>query len=129
MLCEKNFHALPLESRAHGRGCEAGQSGAAALGMGSLQHRGSLELDAHVRALSEAMARHELELSRLVLAFVAPMSFRRLGYATESLAEWLEGGGLQMSAGAKLAPRSAGSSAPAPTSRMGTSTSAIGSAA
>jgi hypothetical protein len=86
-LCEKNFSGFLLESRAQRHGSQARQSSlaiAAAFGMASLEQAGSCELDGHVRALSEGLARHELEFSRRVLRFHRADGWRRLGYATET---------------------------------------------
>jgi hypothetical protein len=52
--------------------------------MASLERAVASELDGQVRALAGALARHELELSRLVLAFHRADGWRRLGYATET---------------------------------------------
>lgn len=57
---------------------------AAALGAASLEGLGSAAVDEHVRDLSRALARHELEVSRLVLRFHRAGGWRRLGYATET---------------------------------------------
>jgi hypothetical protein len=57
---------------------------AAALGMASLERAAPEMLDGEVRALAIALARHELELSRLVLQFHRADGWRRLGYATET---------------------------------------------
>jgi hypothetical protein len=57
---------------------------AAALGMASLEGMQAEALDAYVRSLAEALARHELEFSRLVLCFHHADGWRQLGYATET---------------------------------------------
>jgi hypothetical protein len=57
---------------------------AAARGLASFEGAGCDEIDGSVRTLSQALARHELELSRLVLRFHRANGFRRLGYATET---------------------------------------------
>lgn len=57
---------------------------AAMFGCSLLEPRTARELDDLVRALSRALAQHELELSRLILAFHRADGWRRLGYATET---------------------------------------------
>jgi|GEM_PF-297279 len=57
---------------------------AAALGMASLDRLGCRELDGRVRDLSRLLARHELELSRCILAFHRADGWRRLAYASEA---------------------------------------------
>ncbi len=57
---------------------------AAALGGASLEGAGCRELDASVRGLSRALARHELELSRRILGLHRADGWRRLGYASEA---------------------------------------------
>ena len=86
VLCERNIRGRLLASRAGGRGVEVVQGSvvaAAALGMAPLEQAGCKTLDALVRGLSEALARHELELSSLVLRFHRADGWRRLGYASE----------------------------------------------
>ena len=85
-LCEKNRGGW-LHYRRHGSDSDWGHGSAAvaaALGMGSLEHLRPKELDANVRALRQAMARHELDVSRLMLTFHRQDGWRRLGYATET---------------------------------------------
>jgi HNH endonuclease len=84
-FCEGNIRAHLLAGRARGVSGEATESSvvtAAALGMASLELASSQELDAHVRTLSTALARHELKLSSLVLRFHRADGWRRLGYAS-----------------------------------------------
>ena len=57
---------------------------AAARGTSSLEEESSTLLDRRVRALHEALARHELELSERVLQFHRADGWRQLGYATET---------------------------------------------
>jgi len=57
---------------------------AAALGLASLEGMNSHELDRVVRGLARSLARHELELSQLVLQFHRANGWRRLGYASEA---------------------------------------------
>jgi hypothetical protein len=57
---------------------------AAAFGMASFERMSGHELDGTVRDLSRALARHELELSRLVSEFHQADGWRRLGYASET---------------------------------------------
>jgi hypothetical protein len=86
-LCEKRIVGPILASREQSR-CAAPTHGAvtiaAALGMASLERAACSELDGQVRALAGAMARHELELSLLVLRIHRADGWRRLGYATET---------------------------------------------
>ena len=56
---------------------------AASLGIAPLEHATCVVLDHEVRRVSEALARHELELSRLVLRVHRADGWRQLGYATE----------------------------------------------
>jgi hypothetical protein len=96
MRCEKNIRSHLLAGRAVVRGAGAPSGGvvaavpfggviaAAAFGMASLENARCDALDAQVRALSEALARRELELSSLVLRFHRGDGWRRLGYATET---------------------------------------------
>jgi hypothetical protein len=57
---------------------------AAALGIAALQDLSCHDLDATLRGLSQILARHELELSQLLLQFHRSDGWRRLGYATEA---------------------------------------------
>lgn len=57
---------------------------AAARGMVSLARLGGSALDARVRELSRALARHELEVSRLALRFHRAGGWRCMKYATEA---------------------------------------------
>jgi len=57
---------------------------AASLGIAPLEHATCVVLDRQVRSLCGALARHELELSRLVLRSHRAGGWRRLGYATEA---------------------------------------------
>jgi len=57
---------------------------AAALGLASLESESAHQLDGALRGLARALARHELELSRLVLRFHRADGWRRLGYASEA---------------------------------------------
>lgn len=57
---------------------------AASGGIAPLEHASCLTLDQQVRALAGAMARHELELSQLLLRFHRADGWRKLGYATEA---------------------------------------------
>lgn len=59
-------------------------STAAELGCASFEGATSRALDASVRELARALARQELELSRLILRFHRLQGWRRLGYATEA---------------------------------------------
>jgi hypothetical protein len=86
-LCEQRIVGPLLASREQSRGPAAAEGAvavAAARGMTSLERAACNELDGQVRALAGALARHELELSRLVLAFHRADGWRRLGYATET---------------------------------------------
>jgi hypothetical protein len=57
---------------------------AAARGMAALEELKWSALDAHVRELSQALAQHELDVSRLVLQLQRAGGWRGLGYATEA---------------------------------------------
>jgi hypothetical protein len=84
-LCEGNICGGLFGGRARDVGCKATQSSvaaAAAIGMRSLEHASSEELDGQVRTLSKALAGHELELSSLLLRFHRAGGWRRLGYAS-----------------------------------------------
>jgi len=90
--CEGRFCGSLWSPARGGSHASAGDSGhpggsavaaAAAQGMASLKELGGAALDGHVRDLSRALARHELEVSRLVLRFYRANGWRRLGYATE----------------------------------------------
>jgi hypothetical protein len=86
-LCEQNIRDGLLEGRVQHRNSAPRRhtvAVAAALGMASLEQASGEALDAHVRALSEGLARHELELSVLALRFHRADGWRRLGYATET---------------------------------------------
>ncbi len=86
-LCEKHFWGSVLEQRVlEQRRSEPveGVAVAVAHGLGPLGGAGCHELDGRVRELSRALARHELELSRLVLVFHRADGWRRLGYASEA---------------------------------------------
>jgi hypothetical protein len=95
-LCEKNFRGSALgidrsidpsgdlngvPKAADPRGAVAE---AAALGLSALESAGCRDLDGMLRGLSRLSARHELELSRLVLRFHRADGWRRLGYASEA---------------------------------------------
>jgi hypothetical protein len=57
---------------------------AAALGLASLEGMSGHDLDGVLRGLGRSLARHELELSRLVLRFHRADGWRLLGYASEA---------------------------------------------
>jgi hypothetical protein len=63
---------------------QSGFARAAARGMASLERASANELDGNVRDLARSLARHELQLSRLVLQFHRAGGWRRLGYASET---------------------------------------------
>jgi hypothetical protein len=83
-FCEEGIRGRVLAGRGREGGCSATRSvvAEAALGMGSLEDASSPTLDGHVRALAKALARHELELSSLLLRFHRADGWRRLGYAS-----------------------------------------------
>lgn len=86
-LCEKNILGTLLAGRAAAPGDGAGRTSvaaAAARGIASLEHLSCEALDVRVRALARALARRELELSVLLLAFHRGDGWRRLGYASEA---------------------------------------------
>jgi hypothetical protein len=84
--CEKNVLDGLLSTRARSGPAEGllGVAFAASLGLEPLEHASCTELDEQVRALTGELARHELELSRLVLGFHRADGWRQLGYATET---------------------------------------------
>ena len=86
-LCERSLFRPPLAWPGPGEDA-AGVAGMAAIaaagGLSSLEHATCGELDRHVRVLSEALARHERDLSLMVLRFHRADGWRRLGYATET---------------------------------------------
>ena len=91
--CEGRFLGSVLAGRGGSGGSEPARvaqcakdavAAAAALGCTSLEGAGCRELDAMVRGLSRALARHELELSRFMLSFHRADGWRRLGYASEA---------------------------------------------
>ena len=96
-LCEKNFRDSVLGSgRDFDRNVDlngdpkaadpvrSAVAEAAALGLSALEGAGCHDLDGMLRGLSRLLARHELELSRLVLQFHRADGWRRLGYASEA---------------------------------------------
>ena len=87
-LCEGHFRGSVVEQRVleqrRSEPVEGPVGMAVACGLGPLESAGCHELDGRVRELSRALARHELELSRLVLAFHRADAWRRLGYASEA---------------------------------------------
>jgi hypothetical protein len=84
--CEKNILDALLSTRSSSGPAERqlGVALAASLGIGPLEHASCTALDQQVRALAAALARHELELSLLVLRFYRADGWRRLGFATET---------------------------------------------
>jgi HNH endonuclease len=85
-LCEKKVLDDLLSTRTRSGRAERrlGEALAASLGLAPLERASCTELDRQVRALAAALARHELELSRLVLRFHRADGWRKLGYATET---------------------------------------------
>jgi hypothetical protein len=88
-LCEQRLRSCRLQSDPFLDTREARPAGdrvarAAALGLASLEHADCRELDGMVRELSRSLARHELELSQLVLQFHRTDGWRRLGFASEA---------------------------------------------
>jgi hypothetical protein len=79
--CEDRFRPALSQTP---RVTSSGVSAAAAQGWSSLVNCSAQELDELVRALSRALAGHELELSQRLLEFHRADGWRRLGYATES---------------------------------------------
>jgi hypothetical protein len=79
-------HRAPSRSAVGSRGCDPFEAArlAASDGSGDLEALTPRELDRIVRSLSRALAAHELELSRLILAFHRADGARHLGYATEA---------------------------------------------
>jgi hypothetical protein len=76
--------ANEAEPACSGSGESSGVAAAAAAGIRSLEGASCHELDAVVRELSRWLARHELELSQLVLQFHRADGWRQLGYASEA---------------------------------------------
>jgi hypothetical protein len=86
-LCETNIlEALRAARSASTDAAPALRSVAieASLGMAALEHAPAALLDQEVRRLAGALARHELELSRLIQRFHRADGWRRLGYASEA---------------------------------------------
>jgi hypothetical protein len=84
--CEKTVLDDLLSTRATSQPAERllGVVLASSLGIAPLEHASCTALDQQVRALTAGLARHELELSLLVLRFHRADGWRRLGYATET---------------------------------------------
>ena len=85
--CEPDVQKAASMSREHRRAAAAAQgevASAAEKGLSALDPIGAEELDARVRTLAGALARHELELSQLILRFHRANGWRQLGYATET---------------------------------------------
>jgi hypothetical protein len=87
--CEENFRVSVVGSGAivdlqEADPVRASVANAAALGFSALESAGCHDLDRMLRGLSRLLARHELELSRLVLQFHRADGWRRLGYASEA---------------------------------------------
>jgi hypothetical protein len=85
-LCEYRLRPSGAMSRERTR-CAATHgvvAVAAANGLAPLEAAGCDELDGRVRALASALARHELQLSLLILRFHRADGWRRLGYLTET---------------------------------------------
>jgi len=80
-LCEEHIRDSVLGS-GRPEPVQSAVAVAAALGMAALERGNCRELDGTVRDLSRALARHELELSRCILAFHREDGWRRLGYAS-----------------------------------------------
>jgi hypothetical protein len=84
-LCERQVLGAIASARAPVLAGSVGQVAiAASLGLAPLEHATGVALDRQVRAVSAALARHELELSQLVLRLHRADGWRRLGYATEA---------------------------------------------
>jgi hypothetical protein len=93
-LCERNVLGCllagrsPIEraegERAGSPSCADAVAVAAALGLAPLAQAPCGVVDRQVRALAESLARHDLELSRLLLQLHRADGWRRLGYATEA---------------------------------------------
>jgi hypothetical protein len=84
--CEKNVLDGLLSTRSSSGPAERLLSVALAssLGIAPLEHASCTALDWEVRALTAVLARHELELSLLVLRLHRANGWRTLGYATEA---------------------------------------------
>ena len=84
-MCEGNGWLCSNLARAGGKGSKMAMvAAAAACGMGDLEGAPREHLDTVVRGLAQALARHELDVSRLLLMFHRADGWRRLGYATEA---------------------------------------------
>jgi hypothetical protein len=79
-------HRAASRSTVGSRGCDPFEAArlAASDGSGDLEPLTPRELDGIIRGLSRALAAHELELSRLILAFHRADGAHHLGYATEA---------------------------------------------
>jgi hypothetical protein len=84
--CEKKLVDELLWARANSEPSERMYSVvlASSIGIGPLEHASCSVLDQQVRALAALMARHELDLSILLLRFHRGDGWRTLGYATET---------------------------------------------
>jgi hypothetical protein len=87
LLCEKNI----LGTRALQRAATSLSASAprqvakdASLGMARMERASATVLDREVRPLAAALARHDLDLSRLALRLHRADGWRRLGYASEA---------------------------------------------
>jgi len=88
-LCERHFKDTLASSHAvrDPEGPEPARDSVAheaALGLAPLEGKSSHDLDTLVRGLARSLARHELELSQLVLRFHRANGWRQLGYASEA---------------------------------------------
>lgn len=84
VACEKNILAELSSARAAALSAEMSPwAVTASLGIATLEHSTCAMLDRQVRSVSGALARHELDLSQLVLRFHRADGWSRLGYATE----------------------------------------------
>jgi hypothetical protein len=87
--CEKYFRSpvlggLPSVDPREAEPVCGSVANVAALGLASLENAGCHDLDRVLRDLSRSLARHEFEVSQLVLQFHRADGWRRLGYASET---------------------------------------------
>jgi hypothetical protein len=83
VACEANILAGIAGSRGL-RGHPSDVASDASLGMAQLEQGSCTSLDRQVCAIADALARHELDFSALVLRFHRADGWRKLGYASET---------------------------------------------
>jgi hypothetical protein len=88
-LCEAHLRGpvlgrVPIVDPKQAEAVCASVANEASPGIASLDGAGCRDLDGMVRDLSRSLARHEFELSQLILRFYRADGWRRLGYASEA---------------------------------------------